>query len=186
MNARESGPEEANKMVRLGWRPALVVLLPPVLVLALLAGAALAAEQPFDLKVQLDLSPAMTAQLAPGDVLQVILRPETQYGIRSVPGPPIVLEKAYEPNMILEPLRFAKAIAPDQIYRLEMRVVRPGQADRQIQARYLSALDKLPRRPVESTMKMRLFLGGARDLRDNHVLLVRDSDGIYRVMLFTA
>jgi hypothetical protein len=143
--------------------------------------AAQAAEEKFDLRVQLALTPELTSQLQAGDRLQVILRPEVQYEQRSVPGEPIVLERVYEPGATGDELSFPKVLEPDQIYRIEVRVVR---GDREV--RYLSALDKLPRRPIDSGIKMRLFQGDRRDVRNNHVLVVRDSDGIYRVMLFTA
>jgi hypothetical protein len=162
-----------------------------ILAVALLAllgtlGAAAADQQMFDLKVALGLSPEMRAQLTASDTLQVILRPEVQYGVRQVAGEPIVLERKYEPGMPDQNLRFTKALQPDQIYRLEMRIVRAGDPQHPIDVRYVSALDKMPRRPVEKEIRMRLFLGDRRDARDNHVMVVKDQDGIYRVMVFTA
>lgn len=151
--------------------------------LAVVAGlaAAQAADEKFDLKVELAVTPELTAQLQDGDRLQVILRPEVQYEQRSVPGEPIVLERRYEPGMSGNDILFPKALSPDQIYRIEVRVKR-GERD----IRYLSALDKLPRRPIDNAIRMRLFQGDRRDARSNHVMVVRDTDGIYRVMLFTA
>jgi hypothetical protein len=146
----------------------------------------LAAEPMFDLDVDLGLSPEMTAQLTGGDTLQVILRPEVQYGQRSAAGEPIVLEKKFEAGLPDQRLKFPKALSPDQIYRLEMRIVRAEDPKHAIQVRYVSALDKLPRRPVEKAIRMRLFLGDRHDIRDNHVMVVRDVDGVYRVMIFTA
>lgn len=163
-----------------------------ILAVALLAllvgtlGAAAADQQLFDLKVALGLSPEMRAQLTANDTLQVILRPEVQYGTRQVAGEPIVLERKYDPTMPDQNLRFTKALQPDQIYRLEMRIVRAGDPQHPVDVRYVSALDKLPRRPVEKDIRMRLFLGDRRDARDNHVMVVKDQDGIYRVMVFTA
>ncbi len=151
------------------------------LALAGALAAAQAAQEKFDLKVQLALTPELTSQLQAGDRLQVILRPEVQYEQRSVPGEPVVLERKYEPGGTGDELLFPKVLEPDQIYRIEIRVAR-GESD----VRYLSALDKLPRRPVDNGIKVRLFQGGRRDVRNNHVMVVRDQDGIYRVMLFTA
>ncbi|MBP7148643.1 MAG: hypothetical protein KBD01_13985 [Acidobacteria bacterium] len=157
-----------------------------LLVAAALPAAAAETEVPFDLRVQIDVTPELSAQLRSGDLLQVVLRPEIQYGQRSVPGAPIVLEKAWEPGMLLEPLHFPKVLAPDQIYRVELRIARKDDKGRTQDLRYLSALDKLPRHPVTRWVPMRLHLGDRRDLRDNHVMVVQDSDGIFRVMWFTA
>ncbi len=161
----------------------LLLLLLAVLVAA---PAARAADQPFDLKVRLDLPPEVTARLHAGDILQVIVRPEVQYGQRTVPGEPVVFEKAWEPGLVLEPIRLAGVLEPDQIYRLEFRVVRRNERGRETAVRYLSALARLPRKPVENGIRMRLFLGHPRDQRDNHILVTRDSDGVFRVMVFTA
>ncbi len=165
----------------------LIPALSLMLLLALVATpAAQAADQVFDLKVQLDLPAEVTSHLRTGDLLQVIVRPEVQYGQRTVPGEPVVFEKAWEPGLVLEPIRLAGVLEPDQIYRLEFRIVRKDERGRQKDVRYLSALAKLPRKPVENGIRMRLYLGHRKDPRDNHILVTRDSDGVYRVMLFTA
>lgn len=146
----------------------------------------IAAEGPFDLEVQLTLSSEMTSQLQSGDLIQITLRPETQYGIREIPGDPVVIEKKWEPGMTLQPLKFSKGLTPEMIYRIDVRILRNDTKGRPIEGRYLCALDRLPRRPVEKGVKMRLFLGDPRDARNNLLLLNRDSDGIYRLSVFTA
>lgn len=149
-------------------------------------GPALAEQPAFDLKVDLDLGAGVTQLLQPGDTLQVILRPEMQYGERSAAGQPIVMERTYEPGTMVERIRFQKALDPNQIYRLELRLVRRDDRGREDSVRYLSALAKLPRRPVDQAIPMRLHLGHPKDARSNHVMVVKDQDGVYRVMVFTA
>ncbi|MBP7146613.1 MAG: hypothetical protein KBD01_03645 [Acidobacteria bacterium] len=136
----------------------------------------------FDLNVQLALPAEMRSLLQEGDILRAILRPEVQYGARSAPGQPVVLEKAWAGGE-LPPMRFAKALEPDQIYRLELQIVRAGSAR---EVRYVSATDKLPLRSVEQWLPMRLHRAGPRDQRENHVMLVSDGRGVLRVMLFAA
>lgn len=170
----------------------LVTRLPVAAALAVLAASLVPAAEPavaqprFDLDVQFALNPEMTAQLQQGDLLRVVLRPEIQYGERSVPGEPVTLERPFEPGMMAQTVTFRKALEPDQIYRLEMHIVRASDPQNPERVRYISALDKLPRRPVDNAVKMRLFLGDQDDGRDNHVMVVRDTDGVYRVMIFTA
>jgi len=162
-------------------------LLSLLLLLVLVASpVAHAADDVFDLKVRLDLPPEVTARLQTGDLLQVIVRPEVQYGRRTVPGEPVVFEKAWEPGLVLEPIRLKGVLEPDQIYRLEFRIVRTDEKGDRHDVRYLSALAKLPRKPVENQVRIRLYLGHPKDPRDNHILVTRDSDGVFRVMLFTA
>ncbi len=154
--------------------------------LVVLAATPLLAEEAFDLKVDLDLGPGVTGLLEEGDTLQVILRPEIQYGQRTALGQPQVMERTFAPGTLVEHIRFDKALAPDQIYRLELRIVRRDAKGRERSVRYISALSKLPRRPVDQAIPMRLHLGHKRDARANHVMVVRDQDGVYRVMVFTA
>ncbi|MDQ7008503.1 MAG: hypothetical protein Q9Q40_14880 [Acidobacteriota bacterium] len=154
--------------------------------LVLLAATPAPASEPFDLKVDLDLGPAVTGMLQEGDTLQVILRPEIQYGQRTAAGQPLVMERNFTPGTLVEHIRFDKALAPNQIYRLELRIVRRDAKGREHSVRYLSALAKLPRRPVDQAIPMRLHRGHKRDTRANHVMVVRDQDGVYRVMVFTA
>jgi hypothetical protein len=153
-----------------------------------LAGTTLtsAAEPAFDLKVRVDLPPEVTAQLQTGDQLQLVLRPQVQYGERTVPGPPVVLEKTWQPGTVVETLRFDEALTAGQIYSLEMRVVRPGERGDPEQVRYISALWKLPLRPVDHAIRVRMHMAHERDQRDNNVMITRGDDGVYRVMMFFA
>ena len=154
--------------------------------LAMMAAAPVLAEEKFDLKVDLDLSPSVTSMLAEGDVLQVILRPAIQFGERTTTGSPIVLEQSWAPGASLDTVVFDKALLPDQLYRLEMKSVRRDERGRDISARYVSALAKLPRKPVEQEIRMRLFRDfteqmqaarrGTVDERHNLVYLTQDSD----------
>lgn len=148
------------------------------------APAASAAEAAFDVDVQLAVSPEIIRQLQPSDTIQVILRPAVQYGLRTTPGQPIVLERKYDQQALLNPIRFEKALLPDQIYQLEVRIVREG-GRKPIEARYLSSYDRLPRLPVEEGVRVRLEQGN-QDRRENLMMLTRDSDGIYRLMIFAA
>lgn len=140
----------------------------------------------FDLTVQLNLTHEVTALLKPGDRLQVILRPEVQYGLRTVAGAPVEVERIWQPGNVLLPIVFKEAVAPDQIYRLELQIERHDARGRVTETRYLSALDKSPRKPVTQPIALRLQRADRADRRDNHVMLVRDSDGVYRMMLFFA
>jgi hypothetical protein len=153
-------------------------------VLALASVGAFAAEAPFDIDVLLGITPEMTSELTAEDTIRVILRPEMQYGLRTAPGEPIVLERKFDAEALAQPIHFPKALRPDEIYRLEVQIVRPG-AKQPVTVSYVSALDKLPRTPVEQGIKLRLFQG-AGDARNNLVMLVKDSDGVYRVQIFFA
>lgn len=144
---------------------------------AALLGSAAAAEN-FDLKLEL----AVPAGVQPGDVIRVELLPDTQYG-RTNTTAPIVFEKPATTHA--GEIVFKKALAPDQIYRLKVEIVRPGKDGRPT-VRYVTALDRTARRPAETALKLRLFQAGTREARDNHVFLVQDKDGVYRVMLFAA
>jgi hypothetical protein len=77
-------------------------------------------------------------------------------------------------------------VGADQIYRLELSVVRTDSKGRAAETRYLSALDKTRRLPVNQPIALRLQRSDRNDRRDNNVFLVRDSDGVYRVMMFFA
>ncbi len=145
------------------------------------------AEEAFDLKLNLDLSKELTASLRDGDVLQLVLRPQTQWGERTVPGAPVVMETTWSTSQVVNnQINFAKALKADQIYRLEMRILRGGDSEKAQSVRYLSSLYKLPRRPVDEQLTMRLHMSHKRDLRENLVLVTRDADGVYRVSFFTA
>ncbi len=158
-----------------------------VLALVLLSAAPILAEEAFDLKINLDLSDELTSSLREGDVLQFVLRPQTQWGERAVPGEPVVMKTIWTRKQVVNNhINFRKALEPDQIYRLEMRVVRSGKGHETQSVRYLSSLYKLPRKPVAQPLTMRLHLSGKRDARQNLVLVTRDADGVYRLMLFTA
>jgi hypothetical protein len=168
-------------------------MLRKVLAALLLAGLAVAgtslaaaAEPSFDLKVRVDLPPEVTSQLRTGDTLQLVLRPQVQFGERTVQGQPVVLEKTWRPGTVVETMRFDEALTADQIYSLEMRVVRPDDRGEAEQVRYVSALWKLPLKPVDHGIRVRMHLAHERDTRDNNVLITRGSDGVYRVMLFFA
>lgn len=157
------------------------VLAAALVAVAAVAAAPAAEEPKFDFRVQIDMTPELVAQLKPGDLLQVILRPEVQFDRRSVRGEPLVLQRTYQPGMASSEVLFPKALAPDQIYRLEMRVTRGDQ-----KVRYVSALAKLPRRPVDNGIRVRLFQGEPGGQRENHVMVVKDQDGVYRVQMFFA
>jgi hypothetical protein len=148
------------------------------------AGPALAQDKPFDLKVDLDLS-GVTDKLREGDTLQVILRPAVQYGMRTAPGQPIVLERSFTPGETLQTVRFQRALDELDIYRLELRIVRNDRNGNK-DVRYLSALYKLPRTPVDRAIPMRLHQSFQRDERHNLVQVVRDPDGVFRVQIFAA
>lgn len=163
--------------------PGTLILLAILLVASL---ATPAAENPFSLKVQVDLPSEVTAQMQSGDLIQLVLRPQVQFGERTTPGQPIVLEKAWTPGTMVETLRFEKALAADEIYSLEMRIVRPDEAGRTEAVRYISALWKLPRRPVDHGIRVRMHIAHERDTRNNNVMITQDSDGVYRVSLFFA
>jgi hypothetical protein len=109
-----------------------------------------------------------------------------QFGERTAPGQPVVLEKTWKPGTMVETMRFEEALVAGQIYSLEMRVVRPGEGGEPEQARYISALWRLPRRPVDNGIKLRMHIAHERDQRSNNVLITRDSDGVYRVSMFFA
>ncbi|GEM_PF-2570827 len=155
---------------------------------ALAFGTAASAEEPrFDLEFRLKLSSEFTSALRDGDTLQAVLRPHVQFGQRTVAGQPIVLETAWKTGKSLETtLNFEKALEPDQLYHLELRIVRADERGRMQTVRYLSALDKLPRRPVGHAIPLRLHQGHRRDLRENIVMLTKDADNVYRVTFFTA
>ena len=142
------------------------------------------ADEQFDLDVQLGISAEMAARLTPNDTIQVTLRPAPQYG-KTASDAPVVVSRKWEPTALAQPVKFKEALKPDVIYRLDVVIVREG-GKKPLEVRYLSALDKLPRRPVERGAKLRLFVGDQKDQRANLVLLTRDKDGIYRLMMFTA
>lgn len=144
------------------------------------------AESRFDLIFDLKLTADVTQLLRAGDTLQITLQPQVQFGARTVAGQPVTVEKIWSPGMKLDPVRFKEAIDPDQIYRLELRVVRRDERGKVQETRYLSALDKTKRLPVDRPIPLRLQRAGRADARDNNVFLVRDADGIYRVMMFFA
>jgi hypothetical protein len=151
-----------------------------------LVGLQARAEEPFDLVFDLKLTTEMTSLLKSGDTLQFVLQPQVQFGQRTAPGAPISVEKVWSDGMTLAPITFKNAVGPDQIYRLELRVSRRGADGSVRETRYLSALDKTQRRPVNQAIPLRLQIADPDDARDNNVFLVRDSDGIYRVMMFFA
>ncbi|RMG45495.1 MAG: hypothetical protein D6718_07235 [Acidobacteria bacterium] len=152
----------------------------------LLAAPAAYADGAFDLEVRLDLGGDVGARLRAGDRLQVILRPQVQYGRLSEPGEPTVLEREFRPGTTSETVRFFRALDPDQIYRLELRLLRTDERGRLREVRYLSALHKLPTTSVTEAIRVRLHRGDTRDARDNHVLITRDAEGRLVVRMFTA
>ena len=159
-----------------------------VVALATMALAAPAlAEESFDLKINLNMVEEMTSFLQEGDVIRLVLRPQTQWGERTVPGAPVIMETTWTTKGVVNnQINFRKALKADQIYQLEMRVVRAGTSGEGESVRYLSSLYKLPRKPVAQPLQMRLHLTHERDIRENLVLVTRDADGVYRLMLFTA
>lgn len=157
--------------------------------LALSAAVALpsaAAEEAFDLKFEINLSNDVTALLKPGDKLVATLQPQVQFGARTALGTAVSVEKVWESGMKLDPITFKNAVGADQIYRLELSVVRTDSKGRAVETRYLSALDKTRRLPVNQPIALRLQRSDRNDRRDNNVFLVRDSDGVFRVMMFFA
>ncbi len=157
--------------------------------LALTAAVALpsaAAEEAFDLKFDINLTNDVTALLKPGDRLIATLQPQVQYGARTAMGTAMNVERVWEAGMKFDTITFKNAVGADQIYRLELRVVRSDKNGRAVETRYLSALDKTRRLPVNQAIALRLQRADGNDARDNNLFLVRDSDGVYRVMMFFA
>ena len=110
--------------------------------------------------------------------------PQTQYGV-DTKAAPIVLERVWRDGEPIDTCVFADAVSPDLIYRLEMTILR-SDGKRSSAARYVSALDRVPRRPAENPVELRLNRSHRRDARDTLVMVTLDSDGVYRVSVFTA
>ncbi len=156
-----------------------------LLALLLIAGCflpALAADELFDLRIQLRLDDEVKALLHEGDRFEIVLAPASKYGPESTVAP-VVLERSWSSNNPLGEWHFSKALVVGQIYEIELKISR---GDQPVAARYLCALDRLPRRPADSRLTMRLVRGHASDHRNTLVLVNRDSDGIYRISVFTA
>lgn len=173
-------------MFNTGFRRAMLVSA-AVLVAGAMAAPTTMAMGDFDLRVQLDMSGELANRLEPGDTLRVSLRPAAQYGQRTIAGKPIVLEKSWQPGMLLDEVRFDRAISTNTIYQIELEVIRQSKGKKAADSvRYLSALYKLPRTPVDKGIRMRLFQASEKDPRDTLVWVTQDADGVYRVQLFTA
>lgn len=145
---------------------------------------ALAGDELFNLKIHLQLDDEMTAMLQEGDRFEISLAPASKYGPEDN-AKPIVLENTWSKSGALGEWNFTKAMVAGQIYEIELRILRGSAAD-PVAVRYLSALDRLPRKPADSTLKMRLTKGHANDTRNTLVLVNKDSDGVYRISVFTA
>ncbi len=157
-------------------------LTPLALIALLLAAFTLPAlaEPTFDLRIDLALDGSTAEALRPGDVVRVELLPADQFGVEHVAAP-IRLERTVGRDDMQAEWRFARALAPGQIYRMEMTIIRSGVA-----VRYLSALSRLPRHAAAEPGAMRLERGQRRDKRHTLVMLHRDSDGVVRLSVFTA
>ena len=150
------------------------------LLLAAITLPALAGEEAFDLRVDLAIDGSTSGALQPGDVIRMELLPVPQYGVEKAPSS-VVLERTVGRDDLRGEWRFTKALAPNQIYRVEMMILRGG-----TEARYLSALARLPRRAVDAPIPMRLSRGDRRDTRHTLVMLNKDADGVFRLEVFTA
>ena len=159
-----------------------------VFLLLLLLAAVLpaqAAEGPaFDLKVDLNLSAIGAGALRPDDVVRLTLRPETRQGAPA-DAEPVVLERHGDSAGAGE-WRFRRALQPGALYSVELTLIRGGDTGEQVVARYLSALDRLPRRAARHPLGLQLRRVNPRDARHTVLMVDRDSDGVYRLMIFTA
>ncbi len=141
------------------------------------------AEEAFDLKVKIDLDAELSARLKDGDVVRLTVRQADQAGTAS--GSPEVAEQTYKVGNDFTTWNFKKILVPSKIYRLEVEIIRPGKRG-PMSVRYLSALDKLPRKPVDTPLQLRLLRGHTKDVRHTIVMVDKDSDGVFRMSVFTA
>ncbi|MDQ7087973.1 MAG: hypothetical protein Q9Q13_08990 [Acidobacteriota bacterium] len=157
-------------------------LAPLALIALLLAAFALPtlAEPTFDLRIDLALDDSTASALRPGDVVRVELLAAEQFGVEPVEQP-LREERTVGRDDLQAEWRFARALVPGQIYRMEMTIIRNG-----VEVRYLSALSRLARHAADHPGAMRLVRTRRQDRRHTLVMLHRDADGVVRLSVFTA